>query len=74
MAQITPPGNLYKQIGLHWLKTRTDLGIPLEWVALQWNPGSKTWTHANCHDTFGVKPMSVETDTLEYHSHIPYPE
>lgn len=67
MAQLVPPGNLQKQYGLHWLQLRSDT---TEWVLLQWNPDSQTWTHSDCHNTSVANFLVINECDWIYHSHV----
>lgn len=47
-----PVGNDQRFCGMHWLETyQYGSADQPTLVALQWNPGSETWTHSGCHDT-----------------------
>jgi hypothetical protein len=71
--KVVPPNEHVRLCGMHWLRAHrygsADNGTEL--VALQWNPGSKTWTHSNSHDT---KTEGIDTSGWDYISAIPWPE
>ena len=67
--QAVPPGNSIRLCGLHWLLVHNfgsaDSGH--EYIALQWNPGSKRWTHS-------YSEIEIDTSGFEYVCDIPFPE
>lgn len=71
--QVIPPNEHVRFCGMHWLRAHrhgsADNGAEL--VALQWNPGSRTWTHSNAHDTVSG---GIDTSGWEYLGPIPWPE
>jgi hypothetical protein len=71
--QAIPPNEHVRLCGMHWLRVHrhgsADNGSEL--VALQWNPGSRTWTHSNAHDTAAG---GINTSGWEYLSAIPWPD
>lgn len=73
-SQITviPPGNAQLLMGMHWLEIRYFGSDSFGCIALQWNPGSKSWTHSNAHDTYGGHP--IDTSGWRYIKAIPHPE
>lgn len=48
---LLPHPSFVRKPGLHWLRCKGTADAPVEpfYVALQWNPGPKTWTHSNGH-------------------------
>lgn len=44
---VALPSRYRKHFGHHWFR-HTQTG---ETQVMQWNPGSQTFTHSNCHDT-----------------------
>lgn len=69
---VVPPGNSQRLMGLHWLEVRDYDGHSFGLIALQWNPGSQTWTHSQGHDTHGGK--AIDTTYYKYVAPIPMPE
>lgn len=73
LEKVVPPNEHLRLCGMHWLRAHrygsADSGT--EFVALQWNPGSKTWTHSNSHDT---AREAIDTSGWDYISPIPWPE
>lgn len=72
MTSPVPPGNLARHTGMHWLREAphsSNVIDPL--VALQWNPGSETWTHSGRHDTVNGK---INAEGMTYIASIPYPD
>lgn len=70
--KVIPPGNASRLCGMHWLRIIRfgSASAGDELVALQWNPGSQTWTHSNAHDT----NKAIDTSGWEYVQAIPYPD
>lgn len=71
LDKVVPPGNHVRYCGMHWLKINRfgSASVGEELIALQWNPGSQTWTHSNAHDM----NRAIDTSGWEYVVHIPYP-
>lgn len=71
-SKVVPPNEHVRFCGMHWLRINrygsANAGNDL--IALQWNPGSKTWTYSNAHDSGG----EIDTSGWEYISPIPYPD
>lgn len=66
---VTPPLTHIQHMGLHWVKCRHDSNpFGWEYLLLQWNPGSQTWTRYNEHDT-----VRRPTDLKRYVYHSPAP-
>lgn len=56
LIEPMPVGNDQRVSGMHWLETyQFGSADAPTLVALQWNPGSRTWTHSGYHDTFNGK-------------------
>lgn len=74
-THAVPPASHIQHCGLHWLEVRDYDNHFMGYVALQWNPESRTWTHSNMH---GVDPKlgggAVSTNGYRYVKHIPLPE
>ena len=66
--QLVPPLQYQRIMGHHWLRFT---GGTSEMMIAQWNPGSRTWTHSNRHDT-SAPPL--ELSSWEWVSYVPYPE
>ncbi len=67
---VTPPPHHLQRMGLHWVKYRHDSSpVGWEYMLLQWNPGSQTWTRYNEHDTMRG-PLELNKSCV-YHSPAP---
>jgi hypothetical protein len=71
-APCLPPAQYQRILGMHWLQMFDFSGHPMGHVALQWNPGSRTWTHSNAHDTHGSR-NGLETKGFKWVGYIPLP-
>lgn len=71
-APAVPPTEFIKHLGMHWLEMIDYSGHRLGNIALQWNPGSRTWTHSDAHDTFGAG-AGIDTTRWRWVAHIPLP-
>lgn len=70
---VLPPPQYQQLMGMHWLEMRDHIdGRRYGIIALQWNPGSRTWTHSNYHDTAANKGFN--TENWRYIKPIPFPD
>lgn len=70
---VVPPGHEQRFCGLHWLERRDYDGHSHGLIALQWNPGSKTWCHSgqeSQHDTLA----GIDTKGWTYVAKIEMPD
>ena len=67
-----PPAQYQRYMGMHWLQVLDYDGHSFGNIALQWNPGSRTWTHSQAHDTHGAGG-GIETTGYKWLAFIPQP-
>lgn len=71
-APCLPPAQHQRHLGLHWLEILDYGGHSFGCIALQWNPGSRTWTHSQAHDTHGAG-TGIDTAGYRWRGFIPLP-